>query len=448
MINILKNLFQRSVPKPAKKKARILKKKDHQIDNSLIARSAMHVINTLQKNGFSAFIVGGAVRDLILNVTPKDFDVVTNATPEEIKLQFKRAFIIGRRFQIVHVAFAREIIEVATFRGFSDKKQQTDKEGRLLQDNQFGTQDEDANRRDFTINALYYNPTTSELIDYHGGFKDIQQKNLKIIGEPEERYREDPVRMLRLVRFATKLNFKIDNKTANPISKLSSLIKNIPDARLLDEMIKLLTCGQALTCLRQLEKLGLSRSLFPLLDVELKIPHAAHFIETAMIKTDERIKEGKSVSSSFLFATLLWPLVSQYKEELRNEGFSPGTAMQEAIQMVLDDKTQRFNIHKRITNIMREIWFLQHRFEGRINSHALVLLEHQFFKAAYDFLLIRSETNDVPLEVANWWQSFYEAKSQQARISLIQEKSPAKSSHKKPRSLKKFTKKRKTNNES
>jgi len=239
-------------PKPT-----VLTAKEHGINPKLVSANAIRVTQTLQENGFKAFIVGGAVRDLLTGVKPKDFDIATNATPEQVKRLFRRAFIIGRRFQIVHVMFGQDLLEVTTFRGPSNDAAPKDEHGRVLRDNTFGEQHEDAARRDFTINAMYYDPASQTVFDYHGGMKDIRKKTLRIIGVPEARYREDPVRMLRVVRFAAKLQFEIDAATRAPIGVMAPLINNVPAARVFDEMLKLLTSGHAMACLQQLRKEGL-----------------------------------------------------------------------------------------------------------------------------------------------------------------------------------------------
>ncbi|MDB5839704.1 MAG: pcnB, partial [Herminiimonas sp.] len=284
----------------------ILEPKEHGIDPQLVSANAIRVTQTLQEAGFSAFLVGGAVRDLLLGIKPKDFDIATNATPEQVKRLFRRAFIIGRRFQIVHVMFGQDLLEVTTFRGASSEDALKDEHGRVLRDNTFGLQHEDAIRRDFTINAMYYDPATQQVLDYHGGMADIRNKKLRVIGVPEARYREDPVRLLRVVRFAAKLKFTIDADTQAPIAVMAPLINNVPAARVFDEMLKLLMSGHALACLHQLRKEGLHHGLLPLLDVVLEQPLGEKFVRLALENTDKRVLQGKPVSPGFLFASLLW----------------------------------------------------------------------------------------------------------------------------------------------
>ena len=282
--------------KPAKGKLKTLSVAEHGIDPKLVSNNAVRVTQTLQQEGYKAFIVGGAVRDLLLGVKPKDFDVATNATPEQVKRLFRRAFIIGKRFQIVHVMFGSDLLEVTTFRGTSTDDAPKDEFGRVLRDNTFGEQHEDATRRDFTINAMYYDPASQTVLDYHGGMGDIRKKTLRIIGQPEARYREDPVRMLRVVRFAAKLQFDIADATRAPIAVMAPLIDNVPAARVFDEMLKLLTSGHALACLKRLRQEGLHHGLLPLLDVVLEQPLGAKFVSLALANTDLRVREGKTVS--------------------------------------------------------------------------------------------------------------------------------------------------------
>src|SRR5690554_778973 len=304
----IKKFVTRLFPAPRHGPERLPVEK-HGIDRRHVSRHAIKVCEVLRQHGFEAYVVGSAVRDLIVGLQPKDFDVATNATPEQIKPLFRRARIIGRRFRLVHVVFGPEIIETATFRAASTPGNgHTDEHGRILRDNLFGTHEQDAARRDFTINALYYDPIKEEVIDFHRGVADLKNRVVRMIGDPETRYREDPVRMLRAVRFACKLNGAIDPATSAPIRKLAPLIKNVPASRLFDEMLKLLTCGHAMKCLQQLRELGLLQGLLPVIDDLLDQPEGEHFIALALERTDSRVRTGKSVSPSFLFAALLWQL--------------------------------------------------------------------------------------------------------------------------------------------
>ena len=288
---------------------RVLTKEEHGIDPKLVSWEAKRTCELLQRKGYQAYIVGGAVRDLLLGVTPKDFDVATNATPEQVKRCQKRAIIIGRRFKLVHVIFGQEIIECSTFRALEGAGQRKDSNGRVLSDNVFGEMWEDAARRDFTVNALYYDPKTQEVFDYHHGFEDLQAKRLCMIGDPCTRYREDPVRMVRAVRIAAKLGFTMEPATERPIPSMGHLLNNVPSARLVDEFLKLLTSGHAVACLRKLRSDGLQRELVPMLDSILSEEGAEDFLMLALGRTDERIAQNKPIAPFFLYATLLWPQV-------------------------------------------------------------------------------------------------------------------------------------------
>ncbi|HEX3383170.1 MAG TPA: polynucleotide adenylyltransferase PcnB [Paraburkholderia sp.] len=409
----------------------------HGIDPSLISRNAIRVTEGLQQAGYRAFIVGGAVRDLLLGIKPKDFDVATDATPEQVQKLFRRARIIGRRFQIVHVQFGQEIIETSTFRALVDppaadapppkrlKRDELDRRthavdasGRVLRDNVWGEQHEDATRRDFTINAMYYDPATQTVLDYHNGMADMRARLLRMIGDPATRYREDPVRMLRVVRFAAKLDFDIDDATRAPIEKMADLINNVPAARLFDEMLKLMLSGHALACLKWLRQEGLHHGLLPLLDVVLEQPTGEKFISLALSNTDARVLAGKPVSPGFLFATLLWHDVQQRWQKFEAEGEYPVPALHRAMDEVLDMQTEKLAIHKRFSADMREIWGLQLRLEKRSGRSALKLLEHQRFRAAYDFLLLRCEAGELDASTGQWWTDFIDGDAA-ARETLL-----------------------------
>ena len=404
-----------STDKPA-----TLNSAQHGIDPKLVSNSAIRVVRILQNAGYEAYIVGGAVRDLLLGIKPKDFDVATNATPEQVKRLFRRAFLIGRRFQIVHVLLGQDLIEVTTFRSASTKQALKDETGRLLRDNHFGSQAEDASRRDFTINAMYYNPANQMLLDYHGGMGDLRKKTLRIIGDPEQRYREDPVRMLRIVRFAAKLGFSIDAATRAPIASLAPLINNVPSARLFDEMLKLLMSGHAMSCLKELRARGLHKGLLPLLDVVLEQPQAAHFIEIALHKTDLRIRDDKRISPGFLFAALLWTQVEERWAQYRANGEYPIPALVAAASDILDAQTEKLAIQRRIASDMKDIWLMQPRLERRTGKSPYRLLERDRFRAAYDFLLIRCESGELDPEIGQWWTRFIDA-SGEDRQRMIEE---------------------------
>ncbi|WP_338848839.1 polynucleotide adenylyltransferase PcnB [Massilia sp. W12] len=399
----------------------ILSAAEHGIDPALVSPHALRVTQTLQQEGFAAFIVGGAVRDLLLGVKPKDFDIATNATPEQIKKLFRRAFIIGRRFQIVHVMFGQELLEVTTFRGPANGDAPKDEHGRVLRDNTFGEQHQDAARRDFSVNAMYYNPATQEVWDYHLGMADIRAKTLRIIGQPEARYREDPVRMLRVVRFAAKLQFKIAEETRAPITVMAPLINNVPAARVFDEMLKLLTSGHALACLQQLRSEGLHHGLLPLLDVVLEQPLGAKFVTLALANTDERVTQGKPVSPGFLFAALLWHQVLEKWNAYKAAGEFPIPALHLAADDVLDSQSDKLALQRKICTDMRDLWAMQPRFERRQGKTPYKLLEHPRFRAGLDFLELRAASGELDTELAQWWRDFYESDGP-SRESLLQQK--------------------------
>ncbi len=382
-----------------------------------VSNAALRTCETLQKAGFKAYIVGGGVRDLLLGLKPKDFDVATDATPEQVTKQFRRSRLIGRRFQIVHVMFGRETIEVSTFRALQTDAE-TDAHGRVLRDNVWGTEAEDATRRDFTINALYYDPVADVILDYHDGVKDLRHRTLRMIGDPATRYREDPVRMLRTARFAGKTGFAIEEATRAPIRELAPLIHNVPPARLFDEMLKLLQSGHSLESLRQLRSEGLHHGLLPLLDVILEQPDGERFIHVALTRTDERVLDGKSISPGFLFATLLWQQVRVRWNARVADGEQAIPGLHAAIDSVLEEQGAELAIQKRIMADMREIWALQPRFERRSAGAAQRLLEHLRFRAGYDFLILRCDAGEASAELGAWWTRFIDADSAERQTLL------------------------------
>ncbi|MBK8399539.1 polynucleotide adenylyltransferase PcnB [Propionivibrio sp.] len=386
----------------------------HGIHREAISHGSRRTVETLQQQGYKAYVVGGAVRDLIAGLLPKDYDVATNATPEQVRRCFRRARIIGRRFQIVHVMMGSETIEVTTFRGHHDQhggnKAHTDAQGRVLRDNVFGSEKEDAARRDFTINALYFDPTSETIIDYHHGVADLKQKTLRMIGDPQTRYREDPVRMLRAVRLSAKVGLNIDPATERPIREMSELIENVPPSRLFDEMLKLLTSGHAVRCVQQLRSVGLHHGLLPMLDVILEQPLGERFVALALAKTDRRVHEGKTISPGFLFATLLWHEVLAKWEALTSSRERPVPsripALFLAMDEVLDVQAEKLAITRRIAGDIKDIWAMQPRFEQRSGKRPYGVLEQPRFRAGYDFLLLRAESGEVDGELAQWWTDF------------------------------------------
>ncbi len=414
----ISRVFGKKEVRPAAQPA-VISPITHGLRRERISPGSRRVCESLQKEGFKAYVVGGAIRDLLIGQQPKDFDVATNATPEEVRRVFRRSRIIGRRFQIVHVHAGAEVIEVTTFRGDLGHNAKTDEHGRVLHDNVFGSQAEDAARRDFTVNALYYDPSDETIIDYHHGVADLKQKTLRVIGEPTRRYREDPVRMLRAVRLAAKLGLIIDPDARAPIRAMAELINNVPAARLLDEMLKLLTSGHAVKCVTQLRHEGLHHGLLPLLDVILEQPMGERFVMLALANTDQRVQAGKPISPGFLFATLLWHEVLGQWEKLKKQGEQSIPALYAAMDDVLDSQAEKLAITRRIAGDIKEIWALQPRFEARAGKRPYALLEQPRFRAAYDFLLLRAEAGEIDTELSEWWSAFQKAEGEDRAALLL-----------------------------
>jgi len=397
-------------------KPKIIPFAQHGVRRDRLGFAALKVTSRLQEAGFDAFVVGGAVRDLALGIDPKDFDVATSATPEEVHHLFRRSRIIGRRFRIVHVMVGPETIEVTTFRG--GEVSSHNETGRIMADNTYGSQAEDAHRRDFTVNALFYNPADETIIDYHHGLKDLNAKTLVMLGQPTRRYQEDPVRMLRAVRLAAKLGFEIDEATKTPIRAHAKLLKNEPPARLFDEMLKLLHSGHAYACLKKLRDEGLSHGVFPLLDAVMDEAGSQAFIKLALDSTDQRIRQDKPVSVGFMLATLLWGQVHNRWLKRQAAGEKPISALMEAMSDVEAEQDNDFAIPRRFSTTMREIWTLQPRFDSRAGQRPFRFLEQPRFRAAYDFLALRAEVGEVPKELVKWWSDFQHADAD-GRLALI-----------------------------
>jgi len=373
----------------------------------------------LKESGYQAHLVGGGVRDLLLGREPKDFDIATDAHPEDVRRLFRNCRLIGRRFRLAHVVFGREVIEVATFRavheaGADSSAQQTDEEGRLVRDNVYGDIEGDAFRRDFTVNALYYNVADFSIVDYTGGMADIDAGLLRLIGDPDTRYREDPVRMLRVVRFATKLGFRIEANTEEPITRLASLLGDIPPARLFDEMLKLFMGGSALDNFEMLRHYNLFGQLFPMTEQSLSYEGNCFqaLVTRGMKNTDTRIVEGKPVTPAFLFAVFLWQPVRERAAKLEAEGQHPVQALQHAGSQVIIEQAAVMSTPKRFSLPMREIWMLQLRLEDMGGRRSRRMLSHPRFRAAYDFLLLRAEAGEVPVATGEWWTKFQEENPQ------------------------------------
>lgn len=425
---------------------RVFARDEHPISRANISSNALKVLYRLREAGYQAFLVGGAVRDLLLGVEPKDFDVATNAHPDQVKQLFRNCRLIGRRFHLAHVRFGYEIIEVATFRAAHTAIDEDnsvdegglrvlDERGRILRDNLYGTIEEDVWRRDFTANALYYNINDFSVWDYVGGVDDARARVLRLIGDPETRYREDPVRILRAIRFAAKLGFTIHPDTKAPIPKLAWMLDGVPPARLFDEANKLFLAGNAHASFELLHEMGITEHLFPELAKALsEAPEgaAAKLLRLGLQGTDERVREGKSVTPAFLFAVLLWPAIQRVTAQKATEGAPQFHELAEAAEAVIARQQSRVAIPRRFTLPLREIVALQPRFERREGRRALRLLEHPRFRAAYDFLLLRVAAGDADPELGQWWTDIQAAPPEQ-RIAQVETPGKSGRSARKPR---------------
>lgn len=388
----------------------------------------------LNKGGFDAYLVGGGVRDILLGQKPKDFDIATNATPEEIKGLFRNCRLIGRRFRLAHIVFGREIIEVATFRGHHESASDEEKnckktskqsdDGMLLRDNIYGTIDEDAQRRDFTINALYYSSKDFKVFDFANGVKDVEDRVIRLIGEPTTRYREDPVRMLRAIRFATKLDMQIAPETKAPIKELAPLMANIPAARMFEEFLKMFISGKAVANFEQLREYNLFKFFFPIVDQALDNDNELikRFIVQAMTNTDKRINNDQRVTPAFLFAAMLWYSLQSYIQQINAQSqLAPQDAFFAALSEIMPEQQRSIAIPKRFQSVMKDIWILQDKLARREGKRAFKTFEHPKFRAGYDFLLLRAEIetdNHHLSELANWWTDFQNV-SNDAQLQMI-----------------------------
>jgi poly(A) polymerase len=395
---MIKRFFRRVLGLPAHAPLRVGRER-HALRRDALSHAALKVCEVLRDAGHSSSVVGGAVRDLLLDLEPKDFDVATDARPEQIKPLFRRALIIGRRFRLVHVIIGQDTVEVSTFRSADASNADRDEHGRVLRDNVFGSQEDDARRRDFTVNALYFDPASEEIIDYHGGLADLRKRVLRMIGDPETRFREDPVRMLRAVRLAAKLGLTIESATRAPIRKLAPLIEHVPPARVFDEMLKLLLSGHASACVRQLREEGLSKGVLPLLDVILEQPLGERFVTLALAQTDERVRTDRPVSPAFLFAALLWHEVLAASKARLAKGERQAPALEAAMDKVLDAQFEKLALTRKLTATMREVWAMQPRFEQRGGQRPARLLEAPRFRMGYDFLALRAASGEVTAEL-------------------------------------------------
>ncbi|MEY3932408.1 MAG: poly(A) polymerase [Pseudomonadota bacterium] len=387
------------------------------IDISLISVHAIKTIEVLEDNGFEAYLVGGAVRDLLFGIKPKDFDVVTNATPDQIHHLFRRSRMIGRRFKLVHVIYGREVIEVSTYRSQQKKIPQPD--GSMIRDdNHYGTIEEDAMRRDFTINAMFYSPTNHKLVDFHEGLEDLKHGIIRMIGDPEKRYQEDPIRILRAFRVCAKLNMTLHNPSRSPIKKIIPLLHDIPHSRLFDEVIKFFLTGHALNSYKVMQDENIYSQFF--LSPTFKSEEINLFISNGLKNTDLRINQDKSCNPSFLFSFLLWHQVyllwDQYKAEIKHSI----AGLNQAIDEVIEKQIKLFPIHKRFTITMKEIWRLQPRFENQSPKKIYRLLLHPRFRAAYDFMLLRCQSNQLDQSIGIWWTSFIDADHHEKSLMVKQ----------------------------
>ncbi|HEX4894860.1 MAG TPA: polynucleotide adenylyltransferase PcnB [Solimonas sp.] len=405
-MNWLKTLLPKS--KAARKRTSSAPKRiprdQHSISRSQFSNGTLRTLYGLKDAGFEAYVVGGGVRDLLAGLEPKDFDIATNARPEQVRQVFRSCRLVGRRFVICHVRWGEEIVEVTTFRGPITDSHERDETGRILSDNEYGTLEEDAFRRDFTVNAMYYDIRDYSIVDFAGGLDDLKHRLLRLIGEPELRYREDPVRMLRAVRIANKLGFKIEKYTAEPLRRLAPLLREIPAARLFDEVVKLLQCRDGVANLESLHAHGLLAHLLPPVDAAFADARAHTFVTQALANTAARIAADQSTSPAFLYAALLWPAVARETRRLiEAEGQHPNSAIAQASEAALARVQSNVMIPKRFSLPMREIWALQPRLEQNRGGRAQRLITHPRFRAAYDFLLVRASAGEVPQALADWW---------------------------------------------
>jgi len=395
------------------RKPQIIPRSEHGVSRSDISENALKVLYRLKNAGYQAYLVGGGVRDILLGLKPKDFDVATDAHPEQVRELFRNCRLIGRRFRLAHVHFGREIIEVSTFRASHNDAvdgEGHEEDGRIIRDNVYGKLDDDVWRRDFTVNALYYNIEDYSIVDYVGGLEDIKKRQLRLIGIPEDRYQEDPVRMLRAIRFAIKLGFSIHPVSEQPIRKLAPLLEEIPEARLFEEFLKLFMSGQSEKAYQQLREYGLFAKLFP--QTEEFLNRGDEFIHKLLISafrnTDTRLAEDKPVTPAFLLAALLWVPVRDLANDHEANGLSEMDAIHLASDAVISHQISSTSMPRRFTHMARDMWALQVRLKNIRGKRPLKLLAHQRFRAAYDFLLLRAEAGENVQELASWWTEFQE----------------------------------------
>tara|TARA_B110000003_G_C16653744_1_gene535470 strand:- start:7406 stop:8704 length:1299 start_codon:yes stop_codon:yes gene_type:complete len=392
--------------------------KPNRINHDLISAPALDTIKILKKNNYDAFIVGGAIRDILMGYKPKDFDIATNATPEQVRSAFKRSRIIGRRFKIVHVIYGREIIEVSTFRSKPRKK--IEMSNGVLKDNEYGSIEEDAERRDFTINALYYDVEDKKIIDFFGGLNDIQDNQLRLIGDPKLRYKEDPIRILRAIRFSAKLKMEIHSKTLNEINNSMEFLKSVPYSRLFDEVMKFFLTGHAEESMMKFKKYNLVNIYFPSLKNNNKI--FKNFLLQSLKNTDLRIKNGKSINPGFLLAVFLWRDVIELFEKYDKNFPHSSLALNKAIDNTIYKQSKIFPIQRRFSITMSEIWRLQPRFNSKSSKKIYRLLNHPRFRASYDFLLLRCQSLEISKSIGLWWTKFIESDKKNQDLLIANKK--------------------------
>ncbi len=391
----------------------VIPRESHTVSRKSISNNALKVLNRLHDANYGAYLVGGGVRDVLVGLQPKDFDVATDASPEEVKELFRNSRIIGRRFRLVHVVFGRDIIEVATFRASHDKGAggEVGETGRIVRDNVFGTIEEDAMRRDFSVNALYYNIADHSVVDYVGGLKDIEEGVFRLIGDPVTRCEEDPVRVLRAVRLASKLQFDIEEQTLSAMQQTASGLEQVPPARLFEEVLKLFQGGYAERSFNAVREHELLQYLFPLLAKRLDAEPESDWpvmLNAALANTDKRVKQGKPITPAYLLAFMLWPDVEELTKKHVEKGMSVSDALMQSADEVMSQQLKVISIPRRFSGPMREIWQLQPRLEQWRGKRALKLIENRRFRAAYDFLCLRARIQPELKELATWWTDIQE----------------------------------------
>lgn len=445
IIKLLKGFvknFMKASPPSQKIEPKLIPRAEHIISRKAINPNALKVLYRLHEAGFCAFLVGGCVRDLLLGRHPKDFDIATDARPEEIRKLFKNCRLIGKRFRLAHILFGRDIIEVATFRTHHQNAEEEQHarmhKGMIIRDNVFGPIEDDAVRRDFSINALYYNIADFSVLDYTGGMDDIKTKNLRMIGDAEQRFREDPVRLLRAIRFMGKLKLNISSETEAPIFQLSFLLEQVSPSRLFSEVLKFFEEGALLDTFHLLQKYKLFPQLFPQTAAHLHHADTLKLIELALSNTDQRLQSSKTVSSAFLFAVFLWHPIKDLAGHEETNGFPTYVAYERAIHIVLKKQTERLSLTRILQVAIRDICFLQHRLTQRFGARPHRVLEHPRFRAAYDLLMLRADSGEEVRELYDWWTVFQTAEYPE-REKMIKEtvKTGPTRKHKKPRKINK-----------